>query len=282
MVAAVFLMLGLAVPAALAGDVAPASADKHAAAVRVLRDVAYGADARQRFDVYLPAKPTGPVLFMVHGGAWVVGDKAAAGVVKNKVDHWVREAGYVLVSTNYRMLPKAAPLEQARDVARALALAQKKAGSWGADPGRFVLMGHSAGAHLVTLLNASPSLATELGARPWRAAVSLDSAALDVEQLMQAPHPRLYDRAFGKNPEDWRAASPYHQLTAAAPPLLMVCSSRRREACTEAHHLERKASTLHLRITIWEQDLSHGDMSSTLGAPGEYTRSVALWIRSND
>ncbi|MCW5649108.1 MAG: alpha/beta hydrolase [Ramlibacter sp.] len=273
-------MLGLAAPVACAGDAAPARPVEDAPAVRVLRDVAYGTDARQRFDVYLPAKPTGPVLFMVHGGAWMIGDKAAPGVVKNKVDYWVKDAGYVLVSANYRMLPKTPPLEQARDVARALAKAQKEAASWGADPGRFVLMGHSAGAHLVTLLNASPNLATELGAQPWRATVSVDSAALDVEQLMQAPHPRLYDRAFGKNPADWRAASPYHVLTPQAGPLLLLCSSRRESSCAQAVHLERKGSPMHLRITIWEQDLSHGDMSSTLGVPGEYTRTVALWIKS--
>src|SRR5690606_27504205 len=40
--------------------------------VRVERDIAYGPDPRQRYDVYLPAhaRPDAPILFMVHGGGW--------------------------------------------------------------------------------------------------------------------------------------------------------------------------------------------------------------------
>jgi arylformamidase len=76
--------------------------------------------------------------------------------------------GYVLVSTNYRLLPAARPLEQAGDVARALALVQKQAPQWGADPKRLVLMGHSAGAHLAMLLHASPDMAAKAGAQRWR------------------------------------------------------------------------------------------------------------------
>jgi acetyl esterase/lipase len=54
----------------------------------------------------------------------------------------------VVVSTNYRMLPLADPLEQARDVGRALAAVQARAAGWGADGRQIVLMGHSSGGHL--------------------------------------------------------------------------------------------------------------------------------------
>jgi acetyl esterase/lipase len=94
----------------------------------VLRDLAYGGDLHQRLDVYRPklaSEAPAPVLFMVHGGAWHLGDKATPEVVANKVAHWVSR-GFVLVSVNYRMLPEADPLQQADDVARALAFAQAK------------------------------------------------------------------------------------------------------------------------------------------------------------
>ena len=43
---------------------------------RIERDIAYGPDAAQRMDVYLPKRTeAAPVLFIVHGGAWVAGDK---------------------------------------------------------------------------------------------------------------------------------------------------------------------------------------------------------------
>ena len=101
--------------------------------VRLLRDMAYGSDAAQRFDVYLPPQvPAGaPVLFMVHGGGWRRGDKAMAKVVAHKVARWVPR-GIVLVSTNYPLLP-VPPIDQARAVAEALAAAQARAVHWGAN-----------------------------------------------------------------------------------------------------------------------------------------------------
>lgn len=248
--------------------------------VRVLHDLAYGPDAKQRFDVYIPPKPSGPVLFMVHGGAWAFGDKASPDVVRNKVHYW-SQRGLVVVSTNYRLLPKTKPLAQAQDVAKALGVAQQKAAEWGADPARFVLMGHSSGAHLVTLLNSAPELAVQAGAKPWRATVSIDSAALDVERLMSNPHSPLHDRAFGKDPADWRAASPFHALgPKVVPPLLFLCSKLRSDSCAQALAFERKASDFKHRIVIWEQFLNHRDINRTLGEPGEYTKAVDAWIRS--
>ncbi len=273
-----FITHGLVALALLAAAAAQA---QPAAASRVLRDVPYGADARQKFDVYLPARPTGPVILMVHGGAWAVGDKAAPGVVKNKVRHWVDDLGYVLVSANYRMLPAAQPVEQAADVARALAAVQKQAPQWGADPKRLVLMGHSAGAHLAMLLHASPKMVADAGAQRWRVTVSLDSAAMDVEQLMRAPHARLYDRAFGKDPAYWQAASPYHHVSApGAPALLMICSKLRDDdPCAQALHFEKKAAHFGHVITIWGRDLNHADINAQLGAPGMYTDLVTNWLK---
>ncbi|MGV8923280.1 MAG: alpha/beta hydrolase [Thermomonas sp.] len=141
---------------------------------RALRDVAYGSDPRQRFDVFLPAQPrNAPIILMVHGGGWSNGNKDNPGVVENKAMHWLPK-GYVLVSTNYRMRPDTAPLDQARDVALALAKVQQLAPEWHADPSRVVLMGHSAGAHLVALVGASPTLWREAGAQRPRGVVSLD------------------------------------------------------------------------------------------------------------
>ncbi|MDQ6684520.1 MAG: alpha/beta hydrolase, partial [Pseudomonadota bacterium] len=210
------------------GLAAPARAQVASDGVRKLADIAYGAAPRQVLDVYLPPpgralKGGAPILLMVHGGAWMFGDKSNPGVVVAKVAHWC-ESGWIFVSVNNRLHPEAAPLEQAADVARALAFVQQRAAAWGGDPGRIVLMGHSAGAHLVALLDASPSLATAAGAGRWSASVVLDSAATDLEALMMRRHARFYDSVFGSEPQLWQRASPLAQLSAAAPPLLLVCS----------------------------------------------------------
>lgn len=254
------------------------------AGVRLLRDVAYGPQPRQRMDVYLPPPGAGDkaaVVFLVHGGGWRHGDKAHERLVQNKVARWVPR-GVVLVSVNYRLLPEAGPDEQLRDVARALATAQRQAPGWGADPQRFLTMGHSAGAHLVALLAATPALAQAQGALPVRGTVALDSAALDVPRIMEERHARLYDQAFGSDPAFWRAVSPLHQLQQPAPPLLAVCSTRRRVSCDQAQRFAAQGRARGMRVEVLPQDLSHGQVNEQLGLPGAYTDAVEAFMWSVD
>lgn len=266
----------------LADGTGPASPFTLPPGAHVDPDLAYGPDPAQRMDVYHPAATPAaraPVILFVHGGAWRIGDKRHGSVVAHKMAHWLPR-GMLFVSVNYRMLPRADPLEQARDVARALALAQDKAAGWGADPARFVLMGHSAGAHLVALLAADRGLAAQQGARPWLGTVALDSAALDVVDIMQARHLRLYDRAFGNQPAFWREASPLHRLDGARAPLLLVCSSQRRDSCPQARQLAERATALGGRAQVLPEDLSHAEINRTLGQPGRYTEAVDGFLQS--
>jgi acetyl esterase/lipase len=251
--------------------------------VTKLGDIAYGEAPAQKMDVYLPAHAEhAPVIFMVHGGAWRFGDKAAENVVQNKVARWV-EQGYVFISVNYRMLPEADPLMQADDVARALAAAQAHAAEWGGDPDKFILMGHSAGAHLVALLGAGPARARALGARPWLGTVVLDSAAIDVAQIMQRRHLRLYDEAFGKDATFWKSASPIQQLSTEAKPMLLVCSTTRPDKpCDAARAFAERATALGVRAEVSPQALSHGEINRTLGLSGAYTDTVERFMQSLD
>jgi acetyl esterase/lipase len=250
--------------------------------VRVIRDVAYGRDPKQRFDVYVPAGAEhAPVIFMVHGGGWRTGDKAGRAVVENKVAHWARD-GVIVISVNYRLLPDADPLEQARDVARALVAAQSRLAGWGGDPAKVTLMGHSAGAHLVALLAAEPSLATSLGATPWLGTIILDSAVLDVVAAMTRPHLPLYDAAFGRDTSFWREASPAAHLARGTAPLLMVCSSKRRDSCPAAMQLAARAKPLGVRAEVLTAAKSHREINEQLGADAVYTSAVDRFLGSLD
>jgi len=249
----------------------------------VQRNQSYGANPKETLDVYLPPGNHGgtPVIFMVHGGAWKIGDKSHGKVVENKLARW-QPKGFVFISVNYPMLPQADPLKQADAVAQALSYAQAHAGQWGGDPNKFILMGHSAGAHLVSLLSADPGRAFAQGARPWLGTVSLDSAALDVAQIMAAKHFGFYDEAFGKDPAYWRQASPLQQLTSKAPPMLMVCSSRRADSCQQAEGFAHKAHSLGLQARVLPEDLSHGEINDKLGLPGTYTDQVEAFLATLD
>jgi arylformamidase len=247
---------------------------------RVIRDVPYGPYPLQRFDVYLPSSPvSAPVIFMVHGGAWAFGDKASRDVVDAKVARWVAR-GFVFVSVDYRLLPSASPLDQARDVARALAAAQVSAPRWGADPARFIVMGHSAGAHLVALVTASVDLRRGIG--PWLGTVLLDSAALDVPRIMKRRHLPLYDRAFGADPGSWVDASPWHALAGPIAPVLAVCSTRRANSCSQAEAFAARAERLGSNVSVLHENLSHMQINRLLGEDNAYTLSVEAFLRRLD
>ena len=250
---------------------------------RILKDVSYGNESEQRMDVYFPAHAAqAPIIVMVHGGAWRFGDKGAVSVVQNKVARWVAR-GFIFVSVNYRLLPKATPLVQAEDVAMALAAIQTKASAWGGDSHKLILMGHSAGAHLVALLAAAPEKAQPFGVHSWLGTVLLDSAAMDIVQIMKSKHYRFYDHAFGKEEALWQAASPLHVLSASAAPMLLVCSSVRTDKpCEQARAFAAKAGALNTRVEISEQAMSHKQINQTLGLPGSYTDTVENFMSSLD
>ncbi|QKS00491.1 alpha/beta hydrolase [Sphingomonas sp. CL5.1] len=247
---------------------------------RIERDIAYGADPAQRLDLYRPAKAEGaPILVMVHGGGWSRGDKANPGVVANKVNHWLPR-GFILVSINYRMVPGANPLEQANDVAKALAFVQARAREWGGDAGRVVLMGHSAGAHLVALLAAAPGIAKAQGAAPWIGTIALDSAAYDIPPIMQRQHLSLYDDAFGSDPRLWHDASPMLRLESAPAPMLLVCSTRRADSCPPAEAFAARVRALHGRATVAPVDMTHAEINQLAGADGAYTVTIDTFLKS--
>lgn len=249
--------------------------------VTVERDLAYGGDPAQRLDVYRPAQAeAAPLILVVHGGAWRFGDKGRAPLTKNKVAHWTRK-GCVLVFVNYRLMPMAGPLVQAEDVALAMAYVQREAKRWGADPARIVLMGHSSGAHLVSLLGADGALAARKGAAPWLATVSIDTAAIDIEAIMRRSHYGFYDKAFGSDPNGWQEASPMARLKSRpATPMLMICSSRRSDSCPPARDFAAKANAAGGRVKVLPVDLNHGQVNDQLGVAGAYTDAVDEFLRS--
>jgi acetyl esterase/lipase len=265
-------------------DEGPAVAATIGGSVRVLRDQAYGPDPRQRFDVYAPpgldpAHPVAPLLFVVHGGGWRTGDRTARSVVEHKVAHWVAQ-GWVVVSIDYRLLPAAPVATQIEDVAHALAAVQARAASWGADARRTVLVGHSAGAHLVAWLAAGGPPPPDATLQPWRGAVLLDSAVYDVAALMRFPHLPLYDAAFGRDAAAWGPLSPAMQLARPMPPMLAVCSTRRRLSCPMADRFVERAVATGTRAAVLREDLSHLQINAELGVESDYTAQVDRFVAS--
>ncbi|MBL8708043.1 MAG: alpha/beta hydrolase [Rhodospirillaceae bacterium] len=255
---------------ALAADLPPG--------VTLRRNIAYGSHADQKLDIYLPENAANaPILLMVHGGGWRRGDKAMGRMFDNKVARWVPQ-GVIFVSINYRMIPDAGPLAQAEDVAAAIVKVQEMAPTLGGDADNMILMGHSAGGHLVALLNAAPGIATSRGAKLWQGTIALDAGAINVPAIMEKRHFPLYDDAFGGNPADWAAASPYHRLVGQTPPLMAVCRQGK-SPCREAVEYQKKALGLGNSVEILPLDKSHAEINIELGEPGPYTDAVEAFMR---
>ncbi|MBI1684246.1 alpha/beta hydrolase [Caulobacter hibisci] len=239
--------------------------------------VSYGADPAQALDIYVPpgAPRDAPVIVMVHGGAWKVGDKANTGSVENKLRHWLPK-GYVFVSVNYRMLPQAMAYTQAQDVAAAVRWTQDHARDWGASDRKLILMGHSAGAHIVALLSSKPNMV----GRPWAGSVVLDSAAMKISTTMAGRHPKFYDEAFGSDPAGWDQASPMDQWTPSAVPMFLICSTKRPDKpCDDARAFQALTKHSGVPMPVLPRVLTHADINRTLGLPGDYTDAVDRFIR---
>lgn len=250
-----------------------------------LKNIAYGPHPQQAMDVYFPTQPLtdktpAPLIVMVHGGAWTIGDKNNAAVVKHKVDYWSKQ-GWIFISINYRLVPNATLQQQTQDIAEALIYIQNQAPNWHADSKRLVLMGHSAGAHLVSLLTTRPLWLTSQP-QPWRATVALDSAAYHVEKIMQNRHSHFYDQAFSDQPSNWKALSPISQLRQALPAFLAVCSTTRPDQpCTQAQQFIQQAQKLGTKAQLLPLPLSHIEINKSLGKNNPYTQAVDQFIQTH-
>jgi acetyl esterase/lipase len=207
--------------------IAPASfAVAQRAAVTDAQEMAYGGDPKQKLDFWRADRAGAPLVIFVHGGGWRTGDKRnATGTAK--VGHF-REAGYAFASINYRLVPQGTVEQQAQDIADAVAHLSAQAGKLGFDKRRIVLMGHSAGAHLVALVGTDMRYLEKAGlkADAVRGIVALDGAAYDVAAQKTATGPymrRIYDNAFGGDPARQRALSPtLHADRPNAPAFLIL------------------------------------------------------------
>ena len=107
---------------------------------------------RHRLDLFLPkGRRNFPVVILVHGGAWVIGDNRGCGLYSS-VGQFLASRGIGAVLPNYRLSPSVKHPEHIKDVARAFAWTHAHIGEYGGRSDQLFLVGHSAGGHLVSLL----------------------------------------------------------------------------------------------------------------------------------
>jgi acetyl esterase/lipase len=211
---------------------------------RIVRDIAYvegpGAHpVKHRLDLFLPEPAPEPAprgfttVVFVHGGNWVEGDKslhvAGADLYAN-IGRFLAAHGYGAAVVNYRLMPGVAWEEQPSDIARAVRWVRDHIASRGGDPEAVVLMGHSAGAQLASLVAVDPRWLQDAGVPPdaIRGVIAVSGAGFD---LADQETYRLFGgtqasvaKRFGIeiSPERARDASPINHLDKDDPPFLLM------------------------------------------------------------
>jgi acetyl esterase/lipase len=120
----------------------------------VAEDRTYLTDHKRQLDVHVPTCVTAssprPVYFHVHGGGWKRGDRQIPFYGAPSLAHFTCDAlGLVSVTPSYRLGRYPTFMH---DLVAALCWTVEHIASYGGDPRRVILSGHSAGAHMIALL----------------------------------------------------------------------------------------------------------------------------------
>jgi len=222
--------------------------------VQAVKDLDYyeGPDAdpkKHKLDLYLPkGRKDFPVLFFVHGGGWIHGDRNFFGVYGTFATR-LAELGIGAVVISYRLSPQVMHPGHIKDVARAFTWTYKNIAKHGGRADRIFLCGHSAGGHLVSLLATDEQYlkAEGLDVRCIRGAIPLSG-------VYKIPD-GLFANVFGRDEQMRRLASPICHARADLPPFLIIyaesdlptCDRMSCDFCKALQECNCRAETLEVK-----------------------------------
>ena len=263
------------------------------AAIQQRRDLPYlpgSTHPKHRLDVY---RATGaqarPVVHFVHGGYWTSGDKDhhrwLTGLY-GSVGQALARKNLVAVVQSYRLAPEVDATAMQRDVASALCWTKRNIARFGGDPTKIVLMGHSAGGHLVASLASSSREASTSGcAKPKVRGYIALSAIWDIAG-MQRSQDDAFERTvvwpvFGRDTSRYRGYSPMHRIGEVAAPMLVAFGSRDEpylmRQSRRAFEALRARSSRHRLVEV--AAASHRDMVLGFGSESDaLTQMVADFV----
>jgi arylformamidase len=245
-----------------------------AAEPKVYRDLAYTEpkNERQTLDVYAPTEGKNhPVIVWIHGGGWRQGDKKAV----QKKPKAFTDKGFVFVSINYRLVPKA--IRWVHDHAQ----------EYGGDPTSIFVMGHSAGAHMAALVCTDDRyLKTEgLPLSIIKGCVPVDTAAYDVEKQIASAGPAraaVYSGVFGTTALSQKEVSPvtFVAKDKNTPPFLILHVADRSDSQVQSQLFADKLEEAGISAqVVAAEGKTHGTINSDLGlADDKPTKELFLFL----
>lgn len=235
------------------------------AEVCIRRDIAYGSDARQRFDLFTPANaadPTRPLLVFVHGGGFVAGDKHSEGSpFYSNVGLWAVRNGCNGVTMTYRLAPQYQWPSGIEDLHLLLGCLREQGAALGLQPRHIFLMGQSAGASHVASCVAHPQLHGDPAAYGLGGLILL-SGLYDWTTMDPGPLGRAY---LGEDASLYAARSSLPGLLDCGLPLLVSLAD------FDPPMFEQQGLQL---LAAWQR--RHGKLPQFVYASGQNHLSVAM------
>jgi len=236
-------------------------------------------------DLYVPPKrcrrrKAVPVVVWVHGGGYLKGDKSQQ--VAAKVALFAKR-GWIFASVNYRLSRPAAGNarypDHYDDVAAAVAWLRKHVGRRGGDPKRIALLGHSAGADIVSNVAVNPAYLKRRG-QPLSALgcfAPLDTAGFDKPKA--SPREQVQWRLALSNLPDYMTATSATLIArrgTGIPPALTVYRGTPRRQRIETAFAQRLRSIGVPATLVDASTLNHAQVNSRIGAPGDTVMTPPL------
>jgi acetyl esterase/lipase len=188
------------------------------------------------------------------------------------------EVGCMSAVVNYRLAPTHQHPAQIEDVAAAVSYVVSSAVELGADPQRIFLIGHSAGAQLVTLLTLDPRWLAPHGLdRRVIAGVAALSGIFDLEAPFGDPGQDTgkdyVERVFGPPGAIWREASPIRHLAnpdTTLPFLLVKAEHDYAGIRTQTDTMHAALAAAHVPVELADiPGRGHDELVSAIGKPGD-------------
>ncbi|MCB1219417.1 MAG: alpha/beta hydrolase [Planctomycetales bacterium] len=248
------------------------------------KEAAGSAAKLTQLDIYAPKDAKGlPVVMMVHGGGWAIGDKGNPGIGTVKPAFFCRE-GFVYVTVNYRLSPAVEHPAHIEDVAAAFAWLVDNVEHYGGDPQRINIMGHSAGAHLVALLGTDKARLAPYGLAPTNieSVTCLDGAGYDIPTRLSGIVGRqlreMMTTAFGEDGSKWADASPTLHVRADGeyPPFLILHTDRPGGASQSMGLGDALRKAGGYAFNREAGDKSHRTVNADVGRDGDWLTELVL------
>ncbi len=192
---------------------------------KVQKNVKYGKEALQTFDLYLPESENGnpsEIVFIIHGGAWYYGDKSW---MTPTVDSLLSaKKNLAIVNMNYRLVPGPGKIrlvtKQLDDIDSCVHFVLRNAEDYNIRKS-IVLSGVSAGGHLA-LLYTYARKNRDISAVVGISAYTELSERLFMDSTLRRNVENLIGEKYGDSLEVFKNASPLYLANPRVPPTVVI------------------------------------------------------------